>query len=188
MNTRPHNTLRKIVILLIIGILCVQNVACGMSDDNEITFSDLKSEDMEIIEYVNQNSNCGCKLLDVMEVKEKSAEAPYTELFGDYGEVKSYGNYIKEEDSVIRTSINIIKSSEYDILGIRYGDKYKDARESLEKAGFVWIEEKPFGSNYTVSYFKKGIVVVDFENKNTKTGINDDSEVVRICVSVPIEE
>ena len=178
------------VLALIIVISSALFSACGKSNDDEVSvsYSELKADDMEIIDSINQNLDCEFKLLEEMNVDEKSAEGPYTEFSSGLGEVKSYGVFVSEKDAPIRTGIYIIKDSDYSIYGIKYGDTYKTAKELVEKSGFTLLKEEPFNSNTTSLTYSKGIAKIVMEIDYTNKNSFEDGSVSRIGVSLSIGE
>lgn len=186
-------------IKLIISILCLGFIigSCGKSsqtateventgeEESTIEFSDLTEEDFKIVDSVNNNSDYEFILLDEMNVTEKEPDAPYTEETAD-GNVESYGFYVGEKHAVIRTQINLLGQSEYNILGIHNGDTYKEAIDKLEKEGFSLIESNPFGSDYTRTIFEKGVVKIRLRTKKINEESIDDDTIEIIGVSVPI--
>lgn len=184
---KKRAVINRISKLLMLGIGAIFLMSCGSQETEKIRYSELSEEDLKTIEYVNENIDCGYKLLEVMDATEKSFEAPYTDI-SEYGDVKSYGVYNTEKNAAIRTAIDIKNESENTILGVKYGDIYKNAREKIEDAGFELEEEKPFNSDLTTITFKKGIVKICLQvKKEGETGIEDDV-IETIGVSVPIME
>ena len=178
------------VLALIILINSVLLSACGKDNNEEVSvlYSELKTDDMEIIDGINQNLDCEFKLLEEMNVDEKPYEGPYAEFSSGLGEVKSYGVFISEKNAPIRTGIFIIKDSDYSILGIKYGEKYESAKELVEKAGFTLLKEEPFNSNTTSMTYSKGIAKVVMEIDYTNEKSFEDGKVSRIGVSLAISE
>ena len=184
---KKWSVINRCFTLFVLGIGVIFLISCGKQKNEKIRYSELKEEDFNTIEYVNGNIDCGYKLLEEMDATEKSFEAPYTDI-SEYGDVKSYGVYNTEKNAAIRTAIDIKNESENTILGVKYGDIYKDARKKIEDAGFELEEEKTFNSDLTTITFKKGIVKICLQvKKEGETGIEDDVIEV-IGVSVPIME
>jgi len=163
--------------------------ACGdnsrISEDVNISFSDLTAEDIEIVAFVNENSDYEYVLLDEMAVTEKEPDAPYTEVSDD-GNVECYGFFVAEKKAIMRTQINLKGQSQYNILGIHNGDTYQDAKTILEGEGFKLLENNPYGSDYTRSIFEKGAVQIRIRTKKINDEKLDDDTIETIGVSVPV--
>lgn len=179
--------IKGIFTLIMLGIGAIFLISCGKQKNEKIRYYELKEGDFNTIEYVNENIDCGYKLLEEMDATEKSVEAPYTDI-SESGDVKSYGVYINEKNAALRTAIDIKNESESTIFGVTYGDKYGAARERIEDAGFELEEEELFNSDLTTITFKKGIVRICLQvKKEGEAGIEDDVIEV-IGVSLPIME
>ena len=182
------NKISICALTILVGILFA---ACGKKEapeeqDEYKAYAELSAEDWEVIDYVNQNIDCEFKLLEEMRVKEATDEGFYTELSPGRGEVRGVGDFIPEKDAPIRTKIYLEKPSEYNIFGVKYGDKYKEARELIEKSGFIWNEERPLGDT-KITTFKKGIVSVELWSYQSDRENEDSEEISRISVSVGLE-
>jgi hypothetical protein len=167
-----------------------KNTIYSVKDNDElksISYSDLRTKDIELINNANQNIDCELQLLEEMGVTEKPAEGPYCEYSSGNGEVKSYGEYISEKNAPIRTSIYIIKQSNYSIFGVKYGDTYTEANELIKSAGFTLASQEPFGSNTALTY-SNGIVSVEMEIANEYGDRFESGTVNRIGVKIAVTD
>jgi hypothetical protein len=177
-----------VILLIFVFLLGIMMTGCGKKD-SKISYSKLKENDLETIDYINQNSDCYFKLLDEMNVTDKSPDAPYTESSPGYGEITSYGVSVSGKDAPIVTEIYINnKPSEYNILGVCNGDTYKDARSELEAHGFKWDADESFNSYTTVSSFSKGTIKINLYTDSSESNNTDDNVVFKLGVIVPIKE
>ena len=159
-----------------------------------VYYSELTSEDRELIDYINQNSACYFKLLDEMGIKESSEELKtairytHSEIEPETKAVTSMGVYVKSKDELFVTYICVNKKSEYYILGIHYGDTYKEAKKTIENAGFKCVLNNVY-SNYALIEYTKGIVTItleiDKQNLHSRK-CDDDDKVSEISVSIAV--
>ena len=181
----------KLMFTAIVIMSCVLLPACSKTKNVEesIVYSELKADDMELIDNINQNIDCNFKLLEEMDVDGKPDEGPYVEYSPGYGEVKSYGVDVPEKNAPIRTNIYIIKSSDdYSIFGVKYGQKYTKAKELVEQAGFTLIKEGSFNSNTYALTYAKEIAYIEMEIEYEYGETFEDGNVSRIGIRIPIQE
>ncbi|SHN49455.1 hypothetical protein SAMN02745247_00306 [Butyrivibrio hungatei DSM 14810] len=145
-------------------------------DHKSVTYSELTEEDLATIDHVNQNSDMAFELMGEMQDIVDPMEGPFVEF--DDG-IECEGAYVQTEGKVFRTYIRLKSgSSGHHILGIHCEDKYKDAKELLEKAGFIWECDEYFNSYLNISCFSKGNVIVHLwvtsESPYEKDVLDDD--------------
>lgn len=177
--------------IIVFFVIC----ACGKKQEERVVqYSELSSEDRELIDYVNQNSNCYFKLLDEMAKTQSSEEIKkeirrtHTEIDFETKAVKSMGAYVKSEDKLFVTYICVNNETEYNILGIHYGDTYNEAIRKIENAGFKCVLNNVY-SNYALIKYNKGIVTVtlDIDKQNLHSRkCDDDDKVSEISVSIAV--
>ena len=166
-------------LLIMAFFLC----SCGSNEnpksayDHEgVKYSDLTEEDLATIDHVNQNSDMAFELMGEMQDIVDPMEGPFVEF--DDG-IECEGAYVQAEGKVFRTYIRLKSgSSGHHILGIHCGEKYKNAKEKLEKAGFIWECDEFFNSYLNISCFSKGNVIVHLwvtsESPYEKDVLDDD--------------
>ena len=166
-----------------------QNTGNEGKDKDSIYYSDLSDDDFELIDYVNTHSDYVFTLLG--EMKNGSIMQDVGNLYGESSDdllVDSYGVYLGEFDKVITTQINISDESDYNILGVHYGDTYKVAKEILENEGFECVKDTNYGKSFTYTSYEKGCVNI-FVSSQISDGVAlEDQEVTSITVSIPIED
>ena len=145
-------------------------------DHKSVTYSELTEEDLATIDHVNQNSDMAFELMGEMQDIVDPMEGPFVEF--DDG-IECEGAYVQAEGKVFRTYIRLKSgSSGHHILGIHCGEKYKNAKEKLEKAGFIWECDEFFNSYLNISCFSKGNVIVHLwvtsESPYEKDVLDDD--------------
>ncbi|MBO4310101.1 MAG: hypothetical protein J5856_03425 [Lachnospiraceae bacterium] len=164
--------------------------ACGSAGDNtkqkkSYLYSDLTEEDFQTVDYVNTHSNYVFALFG--EMKNGTVIQDVGDLYSessDDAKVDSYGKYIDGLDGITVTQINLSKESDYDILGVKYGDTYKGAKEKLEGAGFAFIKETNYGKNFTYTTYSKNCVNI-FVSTSIEEGVALEDQVIdSITVSV----
>ena len=170
---------KNAITFLFLSLFLIAVCACGKNAEpveitKELSFSDISAEDWEVIDFINQNSDCVFDLLGEMDVTEHEPGAPYTDI-SEEGHVKSYGFYIEEKQAVIRTQIVLNGVSERNILGVHNGDTIGAARDILEKAGFTCVEEASFNSSLDLITYSIGIVelsiLVEKDENNADAGV-----------------
>jgi len=182
--------------LFLILILITIFTGCGKKEIESVYYSELTAKDLELIDYINNNSDCYFKLLDEMGKNNPSEEVlAYIKLGHEESEpetnnVTSMGDYVKAEDKYFVTSIVIKKPSNYHILGIHYGDTYKDAKDILKKEGFKCTFSAVY-PNYAYLVYSKGIVTVllnvDKEDRNPEKLIDTDT-ISEVQVNIAMED
>lgn len=184
---------KKILFLMISGILGIVVGACGKSVEvqemgNELMLSEITAMDLEVIDYVNENSDYVFTLFDEMDITEKEPGVPYTEKSDD-ANVCSYGFFVEEKHAVIRTQISLNGTSDRNILGVHNGDTYKEARELIEKSGFTCVEKSSFNSGLMLVTYSKGVVEISMlvEIDENTDEIAEDASVNYINVTIPVD-
>lgn len=145
-------------------------------DHEGVKYSDLTEEDFATIDYVNQNSDMIFELMGEMQAVSDPMEGPHCEWEDG---LECEGAYVQAEGKIFRSYIRLKSgSSGHHILGIHCGEKYKNAKEKLEKAGFIWECDEFFNSYLNISCFSKGNVIVHLwvtsESPYEKDVLDDD--------------
>jgi len=181
-------------LLMIVAMFSVVVAACGKESeidttDKELPYVQITDKDLEMIDYVNQNSDYVFALFEEMDITENEHGMPYTEESDD-ATVHSYGFYLEEEQAIIRTQISLNGPSDRNILGVHIGDTYKDARELMEKAGFTCTNKRPFNSSLMLETYSAGIVEISMlvtkEERNNSNESVDDDIIQSINITIPL--
>ena len=184
----PNNTLQTPVIDEEDGTTSVEDEGASIVRNSDIVITDISDKDYAIIDYVNTHSDCVFMLLG--EMKNGKVMQDVGNLYGEESKdslVKSYGEYLKEYDKKVVTQINLSEKSDYNILGVHYGDTYKDAKEKLENEGFELIDEASYGKGYfTRTTYSKGCVVIYVSTLISDDVILEDQVIESITAGVSI--
>ena len=183
---------------LALGILTLLfTVGCSAKElvnkRDYVYYSEITAEDYETMEYVDKNSNYVFSMMDEMDTNDPFCfqYQDFGNLYGEKtedGNVDSQGTKIDSQGAIFRYSIFLRDPSDYHILGVHPEDTYKEARETIENAGFTWKSDSPLYGDRTDTIFKKGNVGIRVTTYNTKEEGMDNDIIDSICVYVPLRD
>jgi hypothetical protein len=161
------------------------------SDREYIFYSEITNEDWETIDFINKNSDYYFTLMEKMDENKCTQFMDVGNLYGEEsegGEVDSQGKKISSEAAIFRYMVILRNPSDYHILGIHQGDTYKEAKDIIEAAGFVWSSESEMYGDRTDTIYSKGNIKIRVVTFNTEEDGMDSDKIDTISVVVPIED
>ena len=199
--------INRVILLVMLMALCVLLSACedkgsqstgntgesGTDNSNRtyIFYSEITNEDWKTIDFINKTSDYYFTLMEKMDENKCIQYMDVGNLYGESsegGEVDSQGIKIYSEEAIFRYMVILKNPSDYHILGIHQGDTYKEAKDSIEAAGFVWASEEGMYGERTVTIYSKGNIKIRVVTFNTEEDGLDSDKIDTISVVVPIED